>query len=594
MELKSSLTEIKRMIQPPHRYLPLIVGLFLLQTVASSASELNSDTVYDKAKILDVSIEIPEADWKKLCSQSRDPRGVFSGKIEDPFTYFRGDVTIDGVTIQSVGIRKKGFIGSLDDRFPSLKVKFNEYVDQKPVADVEVLTLNNNKQDIGLVSQTLAYEVFNAAGVVAPRCTFAKVTVNGEFLGIYSNVESIAKPFLERKFKNSKGNLYEGTLADFYPHAIDRIEIKSNKKNHDRSKLDRLAKMLAEEEKLDIELLDKLVDVDNFLRYWVVESLIGFWDGYTNNQNNYWLYENKRNGKFYFMPWGADAAFMQSGFPAFGPPSALSVYSESMLANRLIQNESISQRYRENMRWVLDNVWKEDELIQRIDEVEKMLDGQTHSRQNGSARSMQAVRQFIKRRRKMIEQELDNWPVRVAPFARKPMYVVPVGRATGELKAVWTGKPIVDISALRNVQLSLAIDSRPVEFEMVGVSVHPAPRMAMGFGPPMPPGPPMVEFVIEGMRADDRKLSRITLAVAEKALIDADSKPIEIDGFYLPDSRAVGFGMPAGGKSISGTIQFTKIGLKADQPIEGRFELQVSEVRGGFMNRERVDPTSRK
>ncbi len=53
--------------------------------------------------------------------------------------------------------------------------------------------------------------------------------MNGEYLGIYSNVESITKPFLQRRFKNSKGNLYEGTLADFYPHALDRVEVKTNK-----------------------------------------------------------------------------------------------------------------------------------------------------------------------------------------------------------------------------------------------------------------------------------------------------------------------------------------------------------------------------
>ncbi len=106
-----------------------------------------------------------------MLRQTRDPRGVFSGKIEDPFTYFQGDITIEEVTIKSVGIRKKGFIGSLDDRFPSLKIKFDEFVDQKPIADVDVLTLNNNKQDSSLVSQTLAYELFNAAGVHAPRCT---------------------------------------------------------------------------------------------------------------------------------------------------------------------------------------------------------------------------------------------------------------------------------------------------------------------------------------------------------------------------------------------------------------------------------------
>ena len=80
--------------------------------------------------------------------------------------------------ISSVGIRKKGFIGSLDETRPSLKIKFGEYVDQNPVKGLDRLTLNNNKQDTALVSQFLSYKVFNDAGVQASRVSFARVTVN--------------------------------------------------------------------------------------------------------------------------------------------------------------------------------------------------------------------------------------------------------------------------------------------------------------------------------------------------------------------------------------------------------------------------------
>ena len=570
-------------------YLPTL-ALFVLFSAALSAAELSSEAIYDPTKILDVSIEIPAADWEKLCAQSRDPRGVFSGKIEDPFSYFRGDITIDGVTIRSVGIRKKGFIGSLDDHFPSLKIKFDEYEKQKPIGDLEGLTLNNNKQDNSLCSQTLAYQLFNAAGVAAPRCTFAKVTVNGEELGIYSNVESIAKPFLQRSFKNSDGNLYEGTLADFYPHALDRIEIKTNKKKHDRSQLDRLAKLLSEEPDLKVDQVDALVDVDNFLRFWAIESLIGFWDGYTNNQNNYWIYQNKANGKFAFIPWGADAAFMQSGFPGFGPQGPLSIYAESILANRLIQDEPTATRYRETMRWVLENVWKEDQLTARIDGIEALLEGKLHPRQAGANRGMQAVKQFIKRRRKMIESELDAWPVQLPTSPRKPMYVVPVGSATGSFDAVWSNTPIANVSDKNNVELKLTIDNRPQSFSSIGISVHPAPRGGFpGFGPPMPPGPPRVDLVIEGLRAGDDKRSRFSLSVDEASLQQALGKSIPVEGFYVPDSRAGGFGMPAGGRTIAGTIAFEKLGMRPGDPIQATFDLKLSELRGGFMNRQRVE-----
>ncbi len=195
------------------------------------------------------------------------------------------------------------------------------------------------------------------------------------------------------------------------------------------------------------------------------------------------------------------------------------MYAESILANRLIQDESVATRYRDTMKWILDNAWKETELIERIDQIEKLLEGNLHSRQGGASRSMQSVRQFITRRRKMIEQELAVWPVRVPPFARKPMYVIPVGSAIGSLKTDWSTTPAAQIRTHGEIDIKLTIDDELVEFETIGVSLHPAPRMNFGgFGPPIPPGPPMVELVIEGIRSSDKKLSSHDHGISRRSI----------------------------------------------------------------------------
>ena len=50
----------------------------------------------------------------------------------------------DGVTLEDVGIRRKGFIGSLFSPSPSLKIKTNKYVEDQLLGDTERITLNNN------------------------------------------------------------------------------------------------------------------------------------------------------------------------------------------------------------------------------------------------------------------------------------------------------------------------------------------------------------------------------------------------------------------------------------------------------------------
>jgi len=554
----------------------------------ASADEPVIDRLFNQDRVIEVSIELPVKDWNELCKQSRDPGKIFSGSTENPFTNFKANINVDGIDIGEVGIRKKGFLGSLDDKYPSLKIKFNEYKDQTPIAGLDSLTLNNNKQDSSLASQYLAYRLFNAASVQAPRSNFARVTVNGKYLGLYSNVESIGKPFLDRRFHNNTGNLYEGTLADFYPKAIDRLDAKTNRKNHDRTRVARLATLMANEP-LPLEEIEQLLDMENFLRFWALESLIGFWDGYSNNQNNFWVYDNQSNGKFYFMPWGADMAFMQGGFPGFGPRGPASVYSEGMLVNRLYHDKQIVERYRETMRWILANVWNEDELLKSVDHVEGLVTKHLHARQSGAPRAMNSVRSFIKNRRQTIEKELENWPVKVGAQPRKPMYSVEIGSARGSFSTQWTDNAPSNVAKRGTATLHLQLDGKPVDFKQTGASVHRQKQGGFPFGfggQNSPPPPPIANIVIAGLRDSDGKGLSLTLNIDPQTLADSAGKVLTLQGALSGGDEGGGnFFMPFNRRTLNGTLTLAKTGINAGDTIEGEFEFGITEMRGGFMDR---------
>lgn len=608
----------------------LIIGMLLTSaTNIAGAAELPADRLFETDRLIEIAIELPAKDWEELCLQTRDIRMAFTGQLENPFSYFKGNITIDGVKIESVGIRKKGFIGSLDDQFPSLKVKFDEYVDQNPVKGIDVLTLNNNKQDGPIVSQFLTYRLFNAAGVHAPRCSFARVTVNGEYLGIYSHVESIGKPYLKRRFDNNSGNLYEGTLADFYPKAIDRLEAKTNEKNHDRSKALRLAELLAKSEPA-VDEIGKIVDLDNFLKFWAVESLIGFWDGYSNNQNNYWVYENRDNGKFYFMPWGADGAMMsmRGPFGGFGPQGPASVYAQGMLANRLYHDKSIAECYRKTMQQLLQDVWKEDELIKSIDRIEALVTPHLHDRQLGAPEAMNSTREFIRTRREAVTAELENWPVAVASEPRKPTYIVELGTAKGSFAAEWREQPPANSVEIGSAKVQLEIDGKAVEFKQLGATAHLAQPPRFPFGPPGgargrggPPGrggpargpqpadarrgggpgdgraaarfdrgpfgqmqlPAMI--VLSGVRQSDESPLTLNISVDPKIFASSAGKTISVQGSLAEGQSGGNFFMPFGGRIVQGNLSLAKAGTKPGDAVEGEFDLKVAETRGGFMDR---------
>jgi spore coat protein CotH len=233
--------------------------------------------VYAPDRVLDIDITMAAEDWHEVRISHRDGSSEELEELadDDAYQYRRADVTIDGVTIESVGVRKKGFVGSAVSTRPSLKIEFDEYVDDQSFEGVERLTLNNNNQDPTFVNQYLTYDLIARAGAPAPRVNFARVRVNGEDLGIYTNVEPIRKPLLRRLFDNDDGLLYESYAGDFNEERLYRIVGKDGPSERNRQPLEELTTLLASPDPVSLERIEELVDLDSFIRLWAAEVLIG-------------------------------------------------------------------------------------------------------------------------------------------------------------------------------------------------------------------------------------------------------------------------------------------------------------------------------
>jgi spore coat protein H len=187
----------------------------------------NSDDFFDPRRIVAVDVQMSAADFTILRAEGRSLASATSECFEDyAYTEFVASVRIDGVVVLNVEIRKKGFLGSISRIRPSLKLDFDTFVDDRTYNEMSRMTLNNDRQDPSHTHQCMAYDMFRKAGLAAPRCNLASVTVNGEELGVYTNVENIKKPFLKRNFGDKGGNLYEAQIADFGVYTNDKFEKK--------------------------------------------------------------------------------------------------------------------------------------------------------------------------------------------------------------------------------------------------------------------------------------------------------------------------------------------------------------------------------
>jgi spore coat protein H len=369
-----------------------------------------SATVYDPEALLEVELTLAEDDWELVRSEGRSLVETFAGCADPSFAYTEvpASIVIDGEAIDGIGVRKKGLIGSLSALRPSLRVDFAQTDDNARFRGLESITLNNNRQDTEIVRQCLAYHVFTAAGLPAPRCAFAHVTVNGEDLGIYTNVERVGKPLLARYFESDDGDLFEGNAgADFRSDKLGSFEKKTNEDVPGHDALEPLSRALEESDESALAEVEELVDLDAFMRFWAVESLISHWDGYTGNSNNFFVYADPTSGKLSFLPWGTDGSFERDhGFlPEEGRP--VSLFAMARLPARLYAWPSSRERYRAVMQDVLDEAWNEEQLEAELDRMAALVEG-------ADPAGLDELRALIRTRRDEVQAELDGdapaWP----------------------------------------------------------------------------------------------------------------------------------------------------------------------------------------
>ena len=551
----------------------VLTGLAAQEQAADSP--LSTEQLFNGQRLLKVEIEIEKEQWNELRQQTLDFVTAFSkGPITPRYTYFPATVKVDGRVLAKAAIRKKGFFGSMDPDRPSLKVKLDT-ADQKLMGGLEKLTLNNNKQDRSLASQFLAYRLFAAAGLPAPRSSLALVSVNGQSLGVYTHLESVDEPFLSARFGRDTGHLYEGVFpTDFFEDRIARFEGKQ-KGPDDRDDLRQIANILANPGADYVTRLAQHIDLEQFVKFWAIESLLGFWDGYANNQNNYYLYHDPRDDRFRFIPWGADMTLAPPFFPGQGGKK--SIYAKGQLAWQLNQDPQFRQKYHDTLLQLLETTWKEEPMLAELDRIQELVSEHLHPAQQGNSQAVETAKKFILERRSEILGELKDGPIHIEKQPAKPFYMREAGQAQGQFSTTWSPADQKEPDASDKVTLTLTLNGDQVEFEQLTAISRPSPPNPFGG----PPGPPPPQVVLRGTRGGDQKPLLLMLTIPPDQFTPATAKnpEVEVQGML---TEGEGFGFGPGMRSFLGKIQLKSANQEAGKPVVGKVSGKIYEMRGGF------------
>ena len=164
--------------------------------------------LFDTGSIISVNILMDDADWDEMLANATAEE------------YYPCDVEINGTTFYRVGIRPKGNTSLTSiandpttDRY-SFKLEFDHYVDGQTCFGLDKLVLNNNYADATNMKEALIYDMYRYLGADASLYNYAKISVNGEYWGVYLALEAVEDSFLLRNYGAESGELYKPDSMD--------------------------------------------------------------------------------------------------------------------------------------------------------------------------------------------------------------------------------------------------------------------------------------------------------------------------------------------------------------------------------------------
>ena len=244
-----------------------------------------------------------------------DQRAIRALNQDGEGAYQSGTVTVNGVEYAEVGIRLKGSSTYQDldcsDGYckASWKIKLDEFVPDQKYGTLQRITLNNMTTDYTQSKEVIVYDLLNEKSQLASRCSYARVTLNGEPWGLYSNVESIDDEWAQRRFTDDSGNLW-GTASgggDFTDTGLYRGGLVPKAGAGDLTQLAAIEAALNAYQGDFFGELDGLVNTAQFLDYWAWCAAVGNYDGYPFHLNDVIIYEDPADARrVTFAPWGTD------------------------------------------------------------------------------------------------------------------------------------------------------------------------------------------------------------------------------------------------------------------------------------------------
>jgi hypothetical protein len=294
-------------------------------------------------------------------------------------------------TLEEVGFQLRGNTSRYSLK-KSFRVSFNTFVQGRKFHGLEKLCLNGEHNDPSIIRSRLCWETLRSFKIPGPRASHTEVYINGNYYGLYILVEYIDEELIQSRFGNSYGNLYKclwpadlaylGNDPDLYKFTSGNrraYDLMTNTDEDDYTDIAHFIDILNNTPLTELACeIDKVFNLDDYLKIIATDIITGNWDGYIYNKNNFYLYHNTATGKFEYLPYDLDNTYGIDWMSIdWGNRD---IYDWEMhdvevrpLYTRLLEVPEIRDRFSFQMQQLLDLLADEDSLFAHIDQVRNMI-----------------------------------------------------------------------------------------------------------------------------------------------------------------------------------------------------------------------------
>ena len=294
-------------------------------------------------------------------------------------------------TLNDVGFRLRGNTSRNADK-NSFKISFNTYVPGRDYYGLEKMNINGEHNDPSIFRSKLGWDIAKQIGLPASRCNHVRLHVNGEYFGLFVNVEHVDEEFVDLRFGNKDGNLYKclypadlhylGSNPDAYKLEIfgrQVYQLKTNTSENDYSKLAHFVDVLNNTPTAELSCeLEQVFNVNQYLKYIVFDILTSNWDGPIFNKNNFYLYENPENGLVEYIPYDIDNTFGIDWYNVDWANRNIYSWSPSSeyrpIYEKLMEVPEYKNRFTYFLRNTVLDIFNENNLNAHIDSLKSKMD----------------------------------------------------------------------------------------------------------------------------------------------------------------------------------------------------------------------------